>query len=435
MKYKKKYTIFIGVVVVLVITSVVGISTKLFIDTYKNNKKVKSVETKIDEGLYNEALEDLKDCEVNEVTERYSNILKDYIDYFNLEDTLDSLINYLSAYKEKYYNYLNEYPFNKLQNDVISMLDELGTKKAELESKVEDLKQLIENKDIDSSKALLNELLENYPKEDFTEVSELLASTEAFIEQERLKSLEQQEEEKKDNSSNSSSSANTSSDNPSSSLEDSSLDESSNNVQITQPSIANINAAKDSSQLITVVSKGGSYAELKLWQKNSNGEWYEYASEDARLGKNGVTDSKEEGDGCTPTGIYGLTEAFGSKGNPGTCLPYRTLDGSEYWVDDSNSQYYNTMQFGDPSGRWNSAEHLQSMGVAYNYAIVVDYNRWSPVAGKGSAIFLHVSTDGYTSGCISVSESMMVKTLNWINSESNPKIIITSSYDNLYKYY
>lgn len=148
-----------------------------------------------------------------------------------------------------------------------------------------------------------------------------------------------------------------------------------------------------------------------------------------------MTDNKREGDGCTPTGIYSISEAFGIKGNPGTSLSYRVLDGSEYWVDDSNSQYYNTMQFGEPNGRWNSAEHLSSIGTAYNYSIVVDYNRWSPIAGKGSAIFLHVGTGGPTAGCVSISESGMVDTLNWINPSSNPKIIITSSYDNLYKYY
>ena len=142
-----------------------------------------------------------------------------------------------------------------------------------------------------------------------------------------------------------------------------------------------------------------------------------------------------EMDMCTLTGSYSLTEAFGIYKNPGTKLPYRVLDGSEHWIDDENSPYYNTMQFGDPNGRWTSSEHLSSMGASYNYSIVIDYNRWPVIPGKSSAIFLHVSVGVPTWGCVAVSEDKMVKILNWLDPASNPRILLDFSYDNIYKNY
>lgn len=220
-----------------------------------------------------------------------------------------------------------------------------------------------------------------------------------------------------------------------SSITSSSESHSSNTVS--QPKIAYTSAAGNSSQLITVVSTGGSSAELTLWQKDSSGNWFEYDSMFARLGSGGMKSASlvYEMDMCTPTGIYSLSEAFGINSNPGSGLPYRVLDGSEYWVDDENSPYYNTMQFGEPNGRWSSAEHLSSMGRSYYYSIVVDYNRWPVIPGKSSAIFLHVDVGVPTWGCIAVEESKMVKILNWISSSANPKIILDFSYDNIYNNY
>lgn len=444
---KKKLFIIGGIVTAIAITTIACVSAKNLLYKYKNDQKISAIEAKIEQGDYEEALEDIKQSDFNDTTNIYSNILKEFLDYDNLDYDIAGLTDYLNKYKDMYKDYLNAYPFYKLQGNVNSLLDELNTKKSEFNTKVEEIKKLIESEDIESSKVLLEELRNKYPKEDLIELSELLTNKESIIEQARIEAeekakAEKEAEEEKKNEENKSNLLNSSNDSLSNSESNSSNSSSNSeniNVAITpttqQPTIANTKAAQSSSQLITVVSKGGSYAELKLWQKDSNGGWYEYASADARLGKNGMTDSKREGDGCTPTGIYGLTEAFGIKSNPGTSLSYRTLDGSEYWVDDSNSEYYNTMQFGDANGRWSSAEYLYGVGTAYNYSIVVNYNRWSPVAGNGSAIFLHVGTGGYTAGCVSVSESMMVKTLNWINSGSNPRIIITSSYDSLYKYY
>ncbi|MDB1947006.1 L,D-transpeptidase family protein [Clostridium tertium] len=186
---------------------------------------------------------------------------------------------------------------------------------------------------------------------------------------------------------------------------------------------------------MSVVSTGGT-AELVLWQKDSNGKWYEYDSMFARLGENGMKASKDvyEMDLCTPTGVYSLTEAFGAAQNPESGVPYRVLDGSEYWIDDVNSPYYNTMQFGEPNGRWNSAEYLIEHSNSYKYALVIDYNRYPVVIGKSSAIFLHVDVGVPTWGCVAVEESKMKEILQWIKQGDNPKIKLSLSYNEIYSY-
>lgn len=57
----------------------------------------------------------------------------------------------------------------------------------------------------------------------------------------------------------------------------------------------------------------------------------------ARVGSAGIGTASE---GCTrtPAGTFTLTEAFGRAANPGTVLPYRTVDGDDdRWVPDGDS--------------------------------------------------------------------------------------------------
>lgn len=430
----------------------------------KNNKIKKSiseVEKLISEGHYNdskEMLSELKDKYKNTTVELYNNIIEDYLVYDGTTIPLTDNKNYVEHYIELYKDNLGKYPFEKLGEDVNKLLEYINSSIEEFNGLKDEAHRLLNEDNIDSAKEILEQIKIKYSGEVYDDLEKAIAEKETelaekarAVEEAKLEKAEAKEDKKEEEqrlATSDSNNSNSNSSNSNNSNSNNTSNSNSNNGNVTPtpapapstpqkpvPSIASTKAAQNSSQLITVVSKGGSYAELKLWQKDGNGNWSTHATYDARLGRNGLTDSKREGDGCTPTGIYGLSEAFGIKGNPGTRLPYRVLDGSEYWVDDSNSQYYNTMQFGTSNGRWNSAEHLSSIGTAYNYSIVVDYNRWSPTPGKGSAIFLHVGTGKGTAGCVSISESGMIDTLNWINPNSNPKIIITSSYDNLYKYY
>ncbi len=79
----------------------------------------------------------------------------------------------------------------------------------------------------------------------------------------------------------------------------------------------------------------------------------------------------------------------------------------DYWVQDNASRYYNQRRHKRQGGfRWwlegaNSSEHLADYGAQYAWSLVIDFNRPLPVKRRGSGIFLHVSGDGPTAGCVS----------------------------------
>lgn len=186
---------------------------------------------------------------------------------------------------------------------------------------------------------------------------------------------------------------------------------------VKQSFVANMSIANKTTQAITVVGNGGSYATLTLHIKR-NGVWSEMLSCSARVGKNSITSSKYEGDGKTPTGIYSFGQAFGVAGNPGTSRSWLQVNNNHYWVDDSNSPYYNKLVDASQTGiQWSSAEHLIGYPTAYKYAIAVNYNT-ACTPGAGSAIFLHCSTSGSTAGCISVSQSNMIRILQSLQGDA-----------------
>ncbi len=198
---------------------------------------------------------------------------------------------------------------------------------------------------------------------------------------------------------------------------------------VNQSFVANMSISNQTTQAITVVGNGGSYAILTLHTKQ-NGIWTEILSCNARVGKNGITSNKREGDAKTPTGIYSFGQAFGVAGNPGISRNWLTVNNNHYWIDDSNSQYYNKLVDANQTGiQWSSAEHLASYGTAYKYAIAVNYNT-ACTPGAGSAIFLHCSSGGSTTGCISISESNMIKILQNLQNDALIGIYLNSN--NLY---
>lgn len=281
---------------------------------------------------------------------------------------------------------------------------------------------------------MINSFKEKYPNEDISEIENI------YKEKLEILRIEEEKRVKEEVNKTNTSKTNTSKNN--NEVQQNQEDISANNSDSTtnndiSKSIANTYAAQNSSQIVTVISEGGSYGELVAWEKVSDGSWREVQRVKARLGANGLKDASlvYEMDKCTPTGIYTLTEAFGINENPGSGLPYRTLDGTEYWIDDVNSDYYNTMQFGEPNGRWNSAEKLIDYPGYYNYSIVIDYNRSPVIKGKSSAIFLHCDIGTYTYGCVAIPQNNLVNILKWLETSKNPVIILDFSYEDIYSKY
>jgi L,D-peptidoglycan transpeptidase YkuD (ErfK/YbiS/YcfS/YnhG family) len=182
-----------------------------------------------------------------------------------------------------------------------------------------------------------------------------------------------------------------------------------------------------SEQVVTVVAatSRATSALLTAWQLGPTGWTAVVGPVTARIGSSGVGRASE-GSTRTPAGVFTLTEAFGRRADPGTALPYRVVDGDDWWVSDIDSPRYNryaecvpgTCDFDERAG-----ENLAAAGPVYDYAAVIDYNRGG-ARGAGSAFFLHVSNGGATAGCVAVDAPNLTTLLRWLTPASRPLIAI-----------
>ncbi|GAA4037498.1 L,D-transpeptidase family protein [Streptomyces shaanxiensis] len=183
------------------------------------------------------------------------------------------------------------------------------------------------------------------------------------------------------------------------------------------------------SQLITAVApEAGSTSGTVTWWDRVDGQWVKAGSATARFGAKGLVEgaSRKQGTNTTPTGLYGLPYAFGSKAAPrSTAYKYRRVHRDSWWCQDNDSRAYN--RWTEPLARDCRAaesEHLLSYGALYAYALVIDFNYARPVKGRGAGIFLHVKGRGATAGCVSVSEDAMKRILEWADPRRNPHMAI-----------
>lgn len=173
-----------------------------------------------------------------------------------------------------------------------------------------------------------------------------------------------------------------------------------------------LDAAQQADQLVLVVGSGMDSAQIQVeyLTKNEDGTWTEQFLTDGYCGYNGMSTDKQEGDRRTPVGTYQITRNFGILPDPGSVLPYKQVDGNDFWVDDPQSQYYNQMvSVTEVAADWRSAEPLAQVDPQYRYALALNYNTEERIPGKGSAIFLHGlhPWKTWTEGCISIPEEQV----------------------------
>lgn len=200
----------------------------------------------------------------------------------------------------------------------------------------------------------------------------------------------------------------------------------------TKVDVAALKEAQTAEKLILVVGGEGSDATVSYHTKESDQAWTEVFTTPAVYGRNGSTGEKKEGDGKTPNGTYSFTMAFGLNEDPGSVLPYHKIQKGDYWVDDSDSEYYNQLVSTNSVRKtWKSAEKMWTQAPYYNYGLALNYNV-DCVAGKGSAIFLHCTgsvKDSGSAGCIRIPEELMKQLLQSVDDKT--KIIIVSDVSQL----
>ena len=142
------------------------------------------------------------------------------------------------------------------------------------------------------------------------------------------------------------------------------------------------------------------------------------------IGKRGITSNKLEGDKCTPRGRFKFKYVFYRKErnkNIRSKLKIIPIKKNFGWCDDVKSKYYNkfiTFPFK------HSAERLYIKQNIYDIIVVLDYNCKPIKKNKGSAIFLHLTSDyKKTQGCVAIKEKDMLILLKLINKKTKIKII------------
>jgi len=143
-----------------------------------------------------------------------------------------------------------------------------------------------------------------------------------------------------------------------------------------------------------------------------------------RLGKNGITPIKREGDSCTPAGDFRLLYGWYRHDRLGTIrseLPLRKISANDGWCDDPAAPLYN--QPITLPARF-SHEVMYRKDRLYDICLVMDYNIQPRARGLGSAIFFHLTNlDGRgTEGCIAIDPEEMRLILPKLSDRTKVKI-------------
>ena len=200
------------------------------------------------------------------------------------------------------------------------------------------------------------------------------------------------------------------------------------------PSVASaIEAPAGSRQLITVEAKveRTTFAQLTTWRR-VHGCWVKAGGPYvARLGKNGLSPNRREGDGTTPTGNFAIGQTmYGNDPNPGVRFRYRRLRCGDWWDEDPASPTYNSFRHvacGTAPPFAGGSEGMWQQPRPYPFLAVVEYNMRPVVPGRGSGIFLHAQTGGPTIGCVSLRRTELQAVLRWLRPAAAPRIAIGTS--------
>jgi len=144
------------------------------------------------------------------------------------------------------------------------------------------------------------------------------------------------------------------------------------------------------------------------------------------IGKNGFAPplEKKEGDGKSPTGIFHLGKLYSYEKQLNTLLDNQQTTVDDKWIDDPDSEDYNTHVKGATTAK--SYENLLLKNDAYKYCMVIEYNTNPIIKGKGSAIFFHlaIKKPSFTAGCVAIDEENMRSIVSWLDLKQNPSIIM-----------
>ena len=142
------------------------------------------------------------------------------------------------------------------------------------------------------------------------------------------------------------------------------------------------------------------------------------------VGRRGVGHKEREGDGVTPTGIWPLRRVLyrpDRQSAPHTALPISPITEDDGWCDAPADENYNmAVKLPYPA----SAEALWRADDLYDIVVVLGFNDAPVIAGKGSAIFLHVAARDFapTEGCVALKKEKLLALLSEISAGAKIRI-------------
>ncbi|MFZ1826007.1 MAG: L,D-transpeptidase family protein [Chitinophagales bacterium] len=195
----------------------------------------------------------------------------------------------------------------------------------------------------------------------------------------------------------------------------------------------------NSTQAILVTASGiQSNGELIFYERETvKDKWKKQFSFPVQIGRNGfatdivfdttATITKQEGDGCSPAGVFTLGPVFSYHAMENLNMPFQQVNKNNLCVDDVQSEYYNRLINTDTISNqdWNSFEFMQRNDLQYEYGIWVNYNAEIIISGNGSCIFLHVWKDenSPTSGCTAMQKENLLRLIYALDEKRNPVLI------------
>jgi L,D-peptidoglycan transpeptidase YkuD (ErfK/YbiS/YcfS/YnhG family) len=200
----------------------------------------------------------------------------------------------------------------------------------------------------------------------------------------------------------------------------------------------------ESRQLVLSVSRSwaASEAEVRRYERpGPDRPWSPVGpSMTAALGRSGLAwgrglhprglagETKREGDGRAPAGVFELRRATGYAPSPppGTRLEYRQATSSLRCVDDPRSRYYNRLVDEGPTEKdWTSAEEMRRQDELYRLVVWVGHNDAPALPEAGSCIFLHIRrrAPSTTVGCTALEAADMDELLRWLDPGKGPVLV------------
>jgi L,D-peptidoglycan transpeptidase YkuD (ErfK/YbiS/YcfS/YnhG family) len=144
------------------------------------------------------------------------------------------------------------------------------------------------------------------------------------------------------------------------------------------------------------------------------------------LGRGGIKADKREGDGGTPRGRFRPLRLWWRADRlprPQTSLPVRRIGPNDAWSEDPTDRRYNrpfARSANEPGDR------LRRDDALYDLIIEIDHNTRPRVAGRGSAVFIHVARPkfGPTAGCVALRSRDLQRLVGRVNAKT--RILIQS---------